>query len=53
MTVGIDPRIGGENNADAYSIAANTWIAGLFLADRLIVQPVAISVVVGAKQSSP
>lgn len=51
--VGIDPEDRERNSPGAYSIAANTWIAALFRTNRLIVQPVAMSVIVSVKQNSP
>lgn len=45
-------RIGKGKRAATSSIASRTQTADLFLTDRLMVQPVAISVMVGVKQNS-
>ena len=47
------PRMGNGNCAATCSMASNTQMAALFLTDRLMVQPVAMSVTVRVKQNSP
>jgi hypothetical protein len=47
------PRMGNGNGAMTWLMASNTQMAALFLTERLIVQPVAISVTVRVKQNSP
>ena len=49
------PRIGNGSSEMTCSIASNTQIAALFFTERLIVQPVAMSVRVrvSVKQNSP
>jgi hypothetical protein len=46
-------KIGNGECAAAWSMAAVTQIAALFLTERLTVQPVATSVMVRVKQNSP
>ncbi len=47
------PKMGKGKRAITYSRASKTQIAALFFTDRLIVQPVAMSVAVSVKQNSP
>src|SRR5487761_1754277 len=47
------PKIGKGNWAHTWVIASNTQMAALFFTDRLMVQPVAMSVTVKVKQNSP
>ena len=51
--VGVDPRIGKGKTVRRGRSAAGTQIAALFGTERLIVQPVAMSVIVRVKQNSP